>query len=46
MPSCKQRRTNVTKACTNCQRKHIKCTGKATCEHCAERNFECIFIDS
>ncbi|CAG8598098.1 12644_t:CDS:2 [Gigaspora rosea] len=26
--------------------KHAKCSGKATCERCALRNLECIFIDS
>ncbi|KAF0483903.1 nuclear protein [Gigaspora margarita] len=46
MSSCKQRRHYVTKACTNCRRKHGKCTGKATCKYCAEHNLECIFIDS
>ncbi|CAG8719502.1 43769_t:CDS:2 [Gigaspora margarita] len=33
-------------ACTNCQQKHAKCSGGATCERCILRNLECTFIDS
>ncbi|CAG8811994.1 40361_t:CDS:1, partial [Gigaspora margarita] len=36
----------VTKACTNCQQKHAKCSGKEPCECCALHNLECTFIDS
>ncbi|RIB18320.1 hypothetical protein C2G38_2184918 [Gigaspora rosea] len=49
MSSCKQQHQRgpyVTKACTNCQHKHVKCTGKATCKYCAQRSLECTFIDS
>ncbi|CAG8746922.1 22472_t:CDS:1 [Dentiscutata erythropus] len=41
-----QRGPYVTKACTNCQQKHVKCTGKATCKYCMSRNLECTFINS
>ncbi|KAF0532974.1 fungal-specific transcription factor domain-containing protein [Gigaspora margarita] len=36
----------VTRSCANCQRKHAKCSGGATCERCTLRNLECTFIDS
>ncbi|KAF0554878.1 dna-binding protein crea [Gigaspora margarita] len=36
----------VTRACTNCQQKHTKCSGRAICKRCMLRNLECIFIDS
>ncbi|CAG8644749.1 12220_t:CDS:1 [Gigaspora margarita] len=42
----KQRGPYATKACTNCQRKHIRCSGKATCNHCALHGIECIFTNS
>ncbi|KAF0532987.1 Fungal transcriptional regulatory protein, N-terminal [Gigaspora margarita] len=43
----KQRRGfYVTRACTNCQRKHTKCSGGVTCERCTLRNLKCTFIDS
>ncbi|CAG8827795.1 41200_t:CDS:1, partial [Gigaspora margarita] len=41
-----QRGTYVTKACTNCQQKHAKCSGRVTCERCTLRNLECTFIGS
>ncbi|CAG8500116.1 10042_t:CDS:1 [Cetraspora pellucida] len=41
-----QRGPYVTKACTNCQQKHLKCSGKAVCKHCTLYNLKCIFIDS
>ncbi|KAF0487831.1 hypothetical protein F8M41_022499 [Gigaspora margarita] len=49
MSLCEQRQKRgpyVTKACTNCQQKRVKCTGKATCKNCTIRNLECNFIDS
>ncbi|CAG8766195.1 14381_t:CDS:1, partial [Gigaspora rosea] len=50
MPFSRQQRRQrgfyVTKACTNCQRKHTKCSGRETCERCALRNLECTFIES
>ncbi|CAG8819581.1 18351_t:CDS:1, partial [Gigaspora margarita] len=33
-------------ACTNCQKKHAKCSGGAMCKRCALRNLECTFVDS
>ncbi|KAF0507674.1 hypothetical protein F8M41_018960 [Gigaspora margarita] len=36
----------VTRACTNCQQKHAKCSGSAMCKRCTLRNLECTFIDS
>ncbi|CAG8618548.1 28216_t:CDS:2, partial [Gigaspora margarita] len=33
-------------ACTNCQKKHAKCSGGAKCKRCTLRNLECTFIDS
>ncbi|KAF0469050.1 hypothetical protein F8M41_025665 [Gigaspora margarita] len=36
----------VTRACTNCQKKHAKCSGGAKCKRCTLRNLECTFIDS
>ncbi|CAG8851480.1 45629_t:CDS:1, partial [Gigaspora margarita] len=33
-------------ACTNCQQKHAKCSGEATCKRCTLRNLECTFIVS
>ncbi|CAG8810163.1 17781_t:CDS:1, partial [Gigaspora margarita] len=32
--------------CTNCQQKHTKCSGEATCKRCTQRNLVCIFNDS
>ncbi|CAG8742832.1 40087_t:CDS:2 [Gigaspora margarita] len=34
------------RACANCQQKHVKCSGEATCERCKIRNLECTFVDS
>ncbi|CAG8661911.1 17779_t:CDS:1, partial [Gigaspora rosea] len=43
----RQRRGSyVTRACTNCQKKHTKCSGGAACERCTLRNLRCTFIDS
>ncbi|CAG8779145.1 18092_t:CDS:1 [Dentiscutata erythropus] len=36
----------VSRACTNCQQKHTKCSGNVICERCTLRNLECTFIDS
>ncbi|CAG8672884.1 2551_t:CDS:2, partial [Gigaspora margarita] len=33
-------------ACTNCQQKHAKCSGGATCKRCAQHNLVCTFNDS
>ncbi|KAF0447471.1 Zn2-C6 fungal-type DNA-binding domain protein [Gigaspora margarita] len=42
----RQRGFYVTRACVNCQQKHAKCSGGATCKRCTLRNLECTFIDS
>ncbi|KAF0532981.1 hypothetical protein F8M41_010836 [Gigaspora margarita] len=41
-----QRGFYVTRACTNCQQKHAKCSGGTMCKRCTLRNLECTFIDS
>ncbi|CAG8548235.1 45960_t:CDS:1 [Gigaspora margarita] len=33
----------VTRACTNCQEKHVRCTGGAACKRCTQRNLVCTF---
>ncbi|CAG8447116.1 4594_t:CDS:1 [Dentiscutata heterogama] len=42
----KRRGFYVTRACTNCQKKHTKCSGGVHCERCTLRNLECTFINS
>ncbi|CAG8602883.1 11759_t:CDS:1, partial [Dentiscutata heterogama] len=42
----KKRGPYTTKACTNCRKKHAKCTGKAFCERCTRLNLECTFDNS
>ncbi|CAG8529856.1 20580_t:CDS:1 [Cetraspora pellucida] len=42
----RQRGPYVTRACTNCQQRHVKCTGSATCQYCSLHGLECIFISS
>ncbi|CAG8707408.1 11063_t:CDS:1 [Gigaspora margarita] len=34
----------MTRACTNCQRRHIRCSGAVTCENCIKRNLYCEFV--
>ncbi|CAG8645065.1 hypothetical protein C2G38_2128994 [Gigaspora rosea] len=47
MPLQRQKRgPYVTKACANCQKKHKKCSGKATCNYCKLHNIMCIFVKS
>ncbi|CAG8779522.1 4188_t:CDS:1 [Racocetra persica] len=42
--SNKQRRGRyATNACTNCRKKHIKCSEEATCTHCALQNLKCTY---
>ncbi|CAG8636325.1 897_t:CDS:2 [Gigaspora margarita] len=45
LPMRQQRGSYVTRACTNCQRNHKKCTGKVSCERCTQHNLVCIFSD-
>ncbi|CAG8856917.1 10147_t:CDS:1, partial [Gigaspora margarita] len=42
----KQRGPYATKACTNCQQKHAKCSGEITCKRCTQHNLVCTFNDS
>ncbi|CAG8558136.1 9097_t:CDS:1 [Gigaspora margarita] len=37
-------RSYTSLACTNCQRKHIKCSGKGPCINCKEKSLQCHFI--
>ncbi|CAG8852007.1 30504_t:CDS:1, partial [Racocetra persica] len=46
LPYQRQQGFYVTRAYTNCQQKHAKCMGEATCERCILRGLECTFIDS
>ncbi|RIB09585.1 hypothetical protein C2G38_2208525 [Gigaspora rosea] len=41
-----QRGPYVTKACTNCQQKHAKCSGGEVCKRCTQRNLVCTFNNS
>ncbi|CAG8515587.1 4418_t:CDS:2 [Gigaspora margarita] len=41
-----KRRTYVTAACTNCMKKHSKCSGKPRCINCLRLGLACIFTDS
>ncbi|CAG8481706.1 41284_t:CDS:2 [Gigaspora margarita] len=34
----------ATKACSNCQQRHVKCSGKVTCNYCKLRDLERVFI--
>ncbi|RIB05708.1 hypothetical protein C2G38_573891 [Gigaspora rosea] len=46
----KQRRERrgfyATKACINCKKRHVRCSGGETCKRCRLLNLECIYIDS
>ncbi|CAG8684569.1 9851_t:CDS:1 [Dentiscutata heterogama] len=35
----------ATNACTNCRKKHLKCSQGATCTNCALHNLECVYIN-
>ncbi|CAG8474313.1 5629_t:CDS:2 [Gigaspora rosea] len=34
----------ATNACTNCRKRHLKCSEGTTCTNCALHNLECIYI--
>ncbi|CAG8775042.1 46_t:CDS:2, partial [Dentiscutata erythropus] len=34
----------ATNACTNCRKKHLKCSQEATCTNCGLHNLECVYI--
>ncbi|CAG8518696.1 16610_t:CDS:2 [Cetraspora pellucida] len=36
-------RSYATNACTNCQKRHVKCSGVVTCTNCKNRNLDCEF---
>ncbi|CAG8630285.1 9773_t:CDS:1, partial [Scutellospora calospora] len=38
------RTSYATKACTNCQRKHAKCSGEIPCINCTEKSLECCIL--
>ncbi|CAG8841578.1 27026_t:CDS:2 [Gigaspora margarita] len=44
--SGQQRGPYVTTACTNCRRRHTKCSEEATCAYCASHNLKCTYIKS
>ncbi|CAG8514968.1 9039_t:CDS:1 [Racocetra persica] len=42
--SRQQRGRHATNACTNCRKKHAKCSEEAICTNCASHNLECIYV--
>ncbi|CAG8589008.1 27929_t:CDS:1, partial [Racocetra persica] len=42
--SRKQRGRYATNACTNCRRKHAKCSGEAICTNCESYRLTCIYV--
>ncbi|CAG8596511.1 44465_t:CDS:2 [Gigaspora margarita] len=44
--SGQQRGPYMTMACTNCRRRHTKCSEEATCTYCATRNLKCTYVKS
>ncbi|CAG8827298.1 30552_t:CDS:1, partial [Gigaspora margarita] len=44
--SRQQRGPYVIMACTNCRRRHTKCSEEATCTYCAKRNLKCTYLKS
>ncbi|QLQ79799.1 hypothetical protein HG537_0C04480 [Torulaspora globosa] len=38
-----RKRSKVTKACENCRRRKIKCTGKQPCNNCVTYQCECVY---
>ncbi|KAF0498498.1 hypothetical protein F8M41_020538 [Gigaspora margarita] len=38
-----QERVYVSKACTNCQMRHEKCSPHVPCRNCVRHNFDCVF---
>ncbi|CAG8588989.1 27928_t:CDS:1 [Racocetra persica] len=41
-----QRGPYATNACTNCRKKHAKCSEDAICTNCASHNLKCIYVKS
>ncbi|CAG8623846.1 23786_t:CDS:1 [Dentiscutata erythropus] len=44
-PSRHQRGHYATNACTNCRKKHTKCSEETTCTYCSSHNLECIYVN-
>ncbi|CAG8846735.1 6069_t:CDS:1, partial [Racocetra persica] len=42
--SRQQRGSYATNVCTNCRRKHAKCSEEAICTNCASHNLKCIYV--
>ncbi|CAG8721976.1 17247_t:CDS:1, partial [Dentiscutata heterogama] len=42
----KRRGPYATEACTNCRKKHVKCSEEATCTYCASNNLKCTYVKS
>ncbi|RIB30671.1 hypothetical protein C2G38_2151956 [Gigaspora rosea] len=40
-----QRGRYATNACTNCRKKHTKCSEEAICTYCASHNIKCIYVN-
>ncbi|CAG8659141.1 43138_t:CDS:1 [Gigaspora margarita] len=44
--SGQQRGPYATTSCTNCRRRHAKCSEEATCTYCASHNLKCTYVKS
>ncbi|CAG8773271.1 3420_t:CDS:1, partial [Dentiscutata erythropus] len=44
--SRQQRGHYATNACTNCRKKHTKCSEESTCKYCSSHNFRCIYVNT
>ncbi|CAG8816199.1 6395_t:CDS:2 [Gigaspora margarita] len=44
--SGQQRGPYATMSCTNCRRRHAKCSEEATCINCASHNLKCTYVKS
>ncbi|CAG8641394.1 28206_t:CDS:1 [Dentiscutata erythropus] len=42
----RRRGSYATKACTNCRKKHIKCSEGVTCTYCASHSLQCTYAKS
>ncbi|KAF0537209.1 MAL-activator protein [Gigaspora margarita] len=43
--SRQQRGNYATNACTNCRKKHKKCSEEAICTYCASHQLKCIYVN-
>ncbi|CAG8624057.1 34827_t:CDS:2 [Gigaspora margarita] len=39
------RQQRATNACTNCRKKHVKCSEETICTYCASHNLKCIYVN-